>query len=413
MNGSKGRRARLDFSLAHHVEEGAQLPEWSGDNRRAMTKLRPIPFLLLLPLTLTSLACPTRTIATGGGDGGSLGTDGGAGTTGVAGAIGGRGGVAGGLGGAAGNLGGAAGHSAGSGGSGAHGGVGGFLSTGTAGTLGTGGTSSQAGAGGSGTGGAGGSSGGLGGSKAGLGVSCAARTDCLSGFCVDGVCCDSACDGVCEQCSSAGVCAMPATDSACAPVSCPQSTACKTYMSSTLSTNLCKSQGMCKTQSDCPFQYTPVRTPCGGIAPDQMLCDGAGSCKQPTVLCGAVASCPTMPGSCEIVGQGGTQSLPAVSTSCTTSDNGCEAAGAYCVNIACDGSSDCPTGTVCCWVSGGGQSSTCTAAANCTSGTYTTASVMCEPTLGNADCPSGLTCSGDFGATAIFGSSGSSYHFCK
>ncbi len=278
---------------------------------------------------------------------------------------------------------------------------------------GTGGTSSQAGAGGTGAGGAGGSSGGSGGNRSGLGVACSARTDCQSGFCVDGVCCDSACDGVCEQCSSAGVCTMPATDSACAPVSCPQSTACKTYTSSTLSTNLCKSQGECKTPSDCPSQYTAVRTPCGGTAPDQMLCDGAGSCKQPTVLCGAAASCPTMPGSCEIVGQGGTQALPAVSISCTTSDSGCGSANAYCVNITCDGSSDCPTGTVCCWVSGGGQSSTCTAATNCTSGPYTTASIMCEPTLGNADCPSGLTCSGDFGGTAIFGGSGSSYHYCR
>lgn len=206
---------------------------------------------------------------------------------------------------------------------------------------------------------------------------------------------------------------MPATDSACAPVSCPQSTACKTYTSSTLSTNLCKSQGVCKTQSDCPAQYTAVRTPCGGTTPDQMLCDGAGSCKEPTVLCGAAASCPTMPGSCEIVGQGGTPSMAAISTSCTTSDNGCASAGAYCVNIECDGSSDCPTGNVCCWVWGGGQSSSCTTAANCVSGTYSTAFIMCEPALLNADCPSGQTCSGDFGGGAIFGSNGASYHYCK
>jgi hypothetical protein len=371
-----------------------------------MTDLRLVPLLLFLPLTFISLACPTRTIAVDSGAGGTSGTDGGAGATGAVGATGG-------LGGASGHPGGAGGNSAVGGGSGAHGGVGGSSATETGGMPGTGGTSSLSGAGGIGAGGAAGSSGGSGGNKSGLGVVCSARTDCQSGFCVDGVCCDSACDGVCEQCSSAGICSMPATDSACAPVSCPQSTACKTYMSSTLSTNLCKSQGECKTQSDCPFQFTAVRTPCGGTAPDQMLCDGAGSCKQPTVLCGAVASCPTMPGSCEIVGQGGTPALPAISTSCTTSDNGCASAGAYCVNFTCDGSSDCPTGTVCCLVSGGGQSSTCMAAANCTSGTYTTASIMCEPTLGNADCPSGLTCSGDFGATAIFGGSGPNYHYCK
>src|SRR5262249_34833998 len=156
------------------------------------------------------------------------------------------------------------------------------------------------------------------------------------------------------QCGSDGLCVMPTTDTSCSPVSCPQSTACKTYPNSTISTNLCKARGACKTVSDCAVQYTAARTPCGGTAPDQMLCDGAGSCKQPTVLCGAVASCPTLPGSCEIVGQGGTQTLPAVSTSCTNRDDGCATAGAYCVNIECDDPSDCPAGTVCCWMSGGG-----------------------------------------------------------
>ena len=104
-----------------------------------MTNLRLASFLLFLPLTFTSLACPTRTIAFDGGNGGTSGIGWGAGTTGTAGATGGRGGVGGGLGGAPGGLVGAGGHSTG-GGSGSHGGVGGVSSTGTGGTLGTGGS---------------------------------------------------------------------------------------------------------------------------------------------------------------------------------------------------------------------------------------------------------------------------------
>ncbi len=110
--------------------------------------LRLVLFLLFLPLTFTSLACPTRTIPFDGGAGGSSETDGGAGMTGAAGAISGPGGAGGGPGGTQGGPAGAAGHSGG--GSGPQGGVGGASSTGT------GGTSSQSGAGGIGAGGAGG-----------------------------------------------------------------------------------------------------------------------------------------------------------------------------------------------------------------------------------------------------------------
>ena len=39
----------------------------------------------------------------------------------------------------------------------------------------------------------------------GNGVACMAATDCISGNCVDGVCCDTACDGVCESCNQPGL----------------------------------------------------------------------------------------------------------------------------------------------------------------------------------------------------------------
>jgi hypothetical protein len=36
-----------------------------------------------------------------------------------------------------------------------------------------------------------------------VGDSCTSGGDCASGFCVDGVCCESACDGPCQACSAA------------------------------------------------------------------------------------------------------------------------------------------------------------------------------------------------------------------
>lgn len=49
----------------------------------------------------------------------------------------------------------------------------------------------------------GGEDGGEGGTTDGgnLGATCANATDCSTGFCVDGVCCESACNGTCETCS--------------------------------------------------------------------------------------------------------------------------------------------------------------------------------------------------------------------
>lgn len=48
--------------------------------------------------------------------------------------------------------------------------------------------------------------------KRGAGSACARNGDCLSGFCVDKVCCNSACDGPCQSCKlagSVGTCGTP------------------------------------------------------------------------------------------------------------------------------------------------------------------------------------------------------------
>lgn len=44
------------------------------------------------------------------------------------------------------------------------------------------------------------------------GTACTTADECGTGFCVDGVCCEAACDGVCEKCN------LPGTEGTCAPV---------------------------------------------------------------------------------------------------------------------------------------------------------------------------------------------------
>ncbi|HEY0133047.1 MAG TPA: MYXO-CTERM sorting domain-containing protein, partial [Nannocystis sp.] len=59
----------------------------------------------------------------------------------------------------------------------------------------------------------------------GAGHTCAGPEDCLGGQCVDGVCCDSPCDGACDVCSAAlgaradGTCTPLAADVVCRPAS--------------------------------------------------------------------------------------------------------------------------------------------------------------------------------------------------
>ena len=51
-----------------------------------------------------------------------------------------------------------------------------------------------------------------------IGDPCSSPDTCASGFCVDGVCCETACDGVCERCDPLGTCISdsPASDPECA-----------------------------------------------------------------------------------------------------------------------------------------------------------------------------------------------------
>lgn len=112
------------------------------------------------------------------------------------------------------------------------------------------------------------------------GTGCNESSQCESGFCVDGVCCESACSGVCAACDVAGAegtCAAPESDSDCAPVSCPADTECLTYEAlSTVAS--CTALNSCLEAASCQATPEGSGTPCQSGAGE---CDGEGECVVP------------------------------------------------------------------------------------------------------------------------------------
>src|SRR5690606_23974280 len=129
---------------------------------------------------------------------------------------------------------------------------------------------------------------------------------CASGYCVDGVCCNSACTGQCEACNlpgQAGVC-LPVSG---APVG---------------SRTPCAGDGVCGGVCDGTNRfacaYPGAGTECRAASCSESTatlaayCDGAGSCPQPQTV-----DCP----------------------------DGCD--GTLCAGAACTVNTDCPDGQVC------------------------------------------------------------------
>lgn len=97
--------------------------------------------------------------------------------------------------------------------------------------------------------------------KADVGAGCTAGEQCTSGFCVDDVCCGSACDGLCEGCAVAG---MPAGTCAVMPWGTDPDDECAG--SDATCGGTCNGSGAC--------YYPAAATDCGACR----RCDGAGSC---------------------------------------------------------------------------------------------------------------------------------------
>ncbi|HEY2749022.1 MAG TPA: hypothetical protein VGL86_30585 [Polyangia bacterium] len=140
----------------------------------------------------------------------------------------------------------------------------------------------------------------------GNGVACMAGTDCISGNCADGFCCDTPCTGVCESCNQGGlegVCspAMQGTDpdSDCA-AKIPQQPGVDggtgedddggvSVMPPPVGNNLTACGGTCDGNRACNFP--PTTTSCGDNICAQtatvgaFFCDGNGGCNEQDTMC--------------------------------------------------------------------------------------------------------------------------------
>lgn len=124
------------------------------------------------------------------------------------------------------------------------------------------------------------------------GESCTTPSECASGFCVDAVCCASACDGMCERCdeSGDGTCAPIAADAdpdaECGAVSCEThyvATADVCSYREDVTDSACDGAGACQDANAlCPDQPAGAEqincATCASLATDTCVDDTPGEC---------------------------------------------------------------------------------------------------------------------------------------
>jgi hypothetical protein len=118
------------------------------------------------------------------------------------------------------------------------------------------------------------------------GQTCAAGTDCASGYCVDGVCCDAACTGTCVACNVAGSVGMCTNLPLYSPDTFPANTC--------VAPNACDGAGHCRKANG---QTCTAGADCAaGNCVDGVCCDTActGTCMACTVA-GHVGTCSNLP----------------------------------------------------------------------------------------------------------------------
>jgi hypothetical protein len=280
--------------------------------------------------------------------------------------------------------------------------------------------------------------------KISTGGACTPSTGCASGYCVDGVCCESACSGTCQACSMTKT---GASDGLCRPVkkgtdpddecavdtsnacgldgTCDGVGACRYQVTGTpCSTSSCKGQGTFTPRSQCNGSGTCVAgkpdacpnnmlcasdTTCATTCTDRSTtgcpsgykCVGGTSCAIDTMTCGSTA-CQLGTGQvcCETIPSNGNRNVPWTYT-CENSASCSDDADPTLVNapLACGSKADCPAGQVCCvtgitcdGIAAPTATSFCTSNTGmCGPGPYNWGVQACDPSL-PSECMSG-TCS--------------------
>ena len=192
-----------------------------------------------------------------------------------------------------------------------------------------------------------------------IGQACQAGADCASGFCADGVCCKSACNGICQTCAAAGnvgtcIPADVATDprNDCADQGAPS----------------CGTDGFCDGTGACEKYVAGVACQNAGCTGSMLTfagrCDGLGTCNvKPSQSC-APYVCNTTGanvGSCETVCTADADC--SVGNSCNNGSCGLKPPGASCAADADCMSTHCAQG-VCCSTVCTGTCMSCAVAKN-------------------------------------------------
>jgi uncharacterized protein (TIGR03382 family) len=265
------------------------------------------------------------------------------------------------------------------------------------------------------------------------GTTCLRDADCVTGHCVDGVCCDTACGGGdptdCQTCAPAGTCTVLDTTHVCRPDAGPcdveercDGVAAACPADSFLSTSVtCRaSTGPCDLAEQCPGDAGTC--PADALAPTTTQCRAsAGPCDVAETCSGASASCPAdgfaaastvcrpTAGDCDVAESctGTSASCPAdafapattlcraamsscdVAESCTGSAAACPADKSLPDDSACDDGDPCTEHDICVSGTCGGAAVSCPVADEC----HTAA--MCQRpsgTCSSAPKPDGTAC---------------------
>lgn len=145
-----------------------------------------------------------------------------------------------------------------------------------------------------------------------LGDPCAADADCLSSFCVDGVCCESACGGgALDDCVVCAAALGSSADGACAPVPASEAILCRPAVSACDLPERCDgasvdcpadvmaaaglpcrmAAGVCDSSEACDGS-SPTCPPDGFLGPDTTCRPSVASCDRPETCTGATVECP-------------------------------------------------------------------------------------------------------------------------
>ena len=206
--------------------------------------------------------------------------------------------------------------------------------------------------------------------KACNGDTCSGTGDCLSGKCVDKVCCDTACSGTCKACNvpgSVGTCtSAPAEqlDPLCNALVCDGAGACKTAAGAPCSVDANCASGVCIA--------TTCRIPTNSSAKckEDAVCASGLCTNSVCIACGADSQCKS--------GECAAPTCKAPGGAICLTDPEC--AGGSCQSYFCllSNSSACTTGTEC-------KSGVCTGS-------------TCVPCTGDASCSGGAKCNDAFGS---------------